>query len=122
MAFVGPVAVYQILTGKLWGLHPVFHISLLRKYEPRGDGVKPPPPIVVDEDDEYAIKPYFHIKFDEAQGSTLYAGGLRQQRRQLVERGGVKAQLEAFGSLQTAIWVTLICFYCLAVYFGTWWV
>ena len=50
VALVGPVAVHLALTGKLRGLHPVFHVSLLHRYKPGGDGVEPPPPIVVDED------------------------------------------------------------------------
>ena len=44
------------LTGKLRGLHLVFHISLLRRYEPSGDRVKPPPPIVADEEEVYDVK------------------------------------------------------------------
>ena len=35
-----------------------------------------PPPIVVDEEEEYEVmKPYFHTEFDEGPDSTLYAGG-----------------------------------------------
>ena len=56
MGLVGPVAVHLVLTKKLWGLHPAFHISLLRRYKPDGDGVKPLPPIVVDEEEEYEVK------------------------------------------------------------------
>ena len=56
VALVGPVAVCLVLTGKLRGLHPVFHISLLCRYKPGGDGVKPPPPIVADEEEEYEVK------------------------------------------------------------------
>ena len=56
VALVGPVAVCLALTRKLRGLHPVFHISLLRRYEPSGDGVEPPPPIVVDEEKEYEVE------------------------------------------------------------------
>ena len=48
VALVGPVAVHLALTRKLQGLHPVFHVSLLRRYKPGGDGVEPPPPIVVE--------------------------------------------------------------------------
>ena len=51
VALVGPVAVCLALTGKLWGLHLVFHISLLCRHKPVGDGVEPPPPIVVDEEE-----------------------------------------------------------------------
>ena len=53
VALVGPVAVCLVLTGKLQGLQPVFHISLLYRYEPGGDGAETPPPIVVDEEEEY---------------------------------------------------------------------
>ena len=56
VALVGPVAVRLALTRKLRGLHPVFHVSLLRRYEPSGDGVEPPPPIIVDEEEKYAVK------------------------------------------------------------------
>ena len=56
VALVGPVAVHLALTGKLWGLHLVFYISLLRRYKPSGDGAKPPPPIVVDEEEEYKVQ------------------------------------------------------------------
>ena len=45
VALEGPVVVCLELTGKLRGLHPVFHISLLRRYELGGDGVKPLPPL-----------------------------------------------------------------------------
>ena len=56
MALVGPVAVCLALTGKLRGLHPVFHVSLLHRYKPSGDGVESPPPIVVDEQEEYEFE------------------------------------------------------------------
>ena len=52
----GSVAVHLELTGKLWGLHPVFHVSLLCRYKLSGDGVEPPPPTVVDEEEEYKVK------------------------------------------------------------------
>ena len=55
VALVGPVAAHLMLTGKLWGLHLVFHISFLHRYEPGGDRVKPPPPIVVDEEEKYEV-------------------------------------------------------------------
>ena len=63
MALVGPVAVRLELTGKLRGLHPVFHVSLLRRYKPSGDGVEPPPPIVVDEEEEYEVKALLAHRF-----------------------------------------------------------
>ena len=56
VALVGPVAVCLALTGKLQGLHLVFHISLLCRYKPSGDGVKPQPPIKMDEKEEYEVE------------------------------------------------------------------
>ena len=56
VSLVGTVALCLALTGKLWGLHSVFHVSLLCRYKPGGDGFKPPPPIVVDEEEEYEFK------------------------------------------------------------------
>ena len=50
------MAVHLVLTGKPWGLHPVFYVFLLPRYKPGGDGVKPPPPIVMDEEEEYEVK------------------------------------------------------------------
>ena len=70
MALVGPVAVRLTLTGKLWGLHQVFHISLLHRYEPVGDGVKPSPPIIVDEEEEYEVKALFAHRVQ--QGTRQY--------------------------------------------------
>ena len=59
VALVSPVAVRLVLTGKLQGLHPVFHVSLLCRYEPSGDGVRTPPPIIADEEGEYKVKALF---------------------------------------------------------------
>ena len=56
VALVGPVAVHLVLTGKLQGLQLVFHTSLLCRYKPSGDGIEPPPPIVVDDQEEYKVK------------------------------------------------------------------
>ena len=56
LALVGPVAVCLALTRKLQGLHPVFHVSLLCRYKPCGAGVEPPPPIVVDKEEEYEVE------------------------------------------------------------------
>ena len=56
VAWVGPVAVHLVLTGKLQGLQLVFHISLICRYKPGGDEVKPPLPIVVDEEEEYEVE------------------------------------------------------------------
>ena len=50
---MGPVAVHLVLTGKLRGLHPDFHVSLLCRYKPSGDGVETLPPTVVDNEEEY---------------------------------------------------------------------
>ena len=44
------------LTRKLQGLHPVFNVPLLCKYKPGGDGVETPPPIVMDEEEEYKVE------------------------------------------------------------------
>ena len=57
VALMGPVAVRIALTRKLRGLHPVFHVSLLHRYEPGGDRLEPPPPIVADKEEEYEVKP-----------------------------------------------------------------
>ena len=55
------MAVHLVLTRKLWGVQLVFHISLLCRYKPSGDGVKPPPPIVMDKEEEYEVKaPLLH--------------------------------------------------------------
>ena len=59
VALVAPMAVHLALTGKLWGLYPVFHISLLHRYKPSGDGLEPPPPIVTYEEEEYEVKALF---------------------------------------------------------------
>ena len=59
------MAVCLVLTGKLWGLHPVFHVTLLCRYKPSGDGVEPPPPIVVDKQKNTRSKPYLHTEFNE---------------------------------------------------------
>ena len=56
VGLVGPVAVRLVLTGKLQGLHPVFHVFLLHRYKPGGDGVEPPPPVVVDKEEEYKVE------------------------------------------------------------------
>ena len=56
VGYVGLVAVHLVLTGKLWGLHPVFYVLLLRRYKPGGDEVEPPPPIVVDGEEEYEVE------------------------------------------------------------------
>ena len=70
VALVGLVAVCLALTGKLRGLHPVFFISLLLRYKPGGDRVKPPPPIVADEEKEYKVKAL--LSHQVQQGSRQY--------------------------------------------------
>ena len=55
VALVGPVAVHLALTGKLQGLHPVFHVSLLHRYKTGGNRAEAPPPIVVDEEEEHEV-------------------------------------------------------------------
>ena len=37
-------------------MHPVFHVSLLRRYHAGGDGVEPPEPVVVDDEDQYEVE------------------------------------------------------------------
>ena len=56
VALVGPVVVHLALTGKLWGLHLVFHVFSLCRYKPSGDWVEPPTPNVVDEEEEYEVE------------------------------------------------------------------
>ena len=56
VALVGPVAARLALTKKIRGLHLVFHISLLHKYKPGGDGIIPLPPIVLDKEEEYGVE------------------------------------------------------------------
>ena len=75
VALVGPVAECLVLTRKLWGLHLVFHVSLLRRCKPSGDGVEPSPPIVADEEENTRSRPYFHTEFNEGLDSTLYTAG-----------------------------------------------
>lgn len=56
IGLVGPVAVRLELSGKLRGVHPVFHISLVRRYTAGGDGVDPPDPVVIDDQVEYEVE------------------------------------------------------------------
>ena len=53
---VGPVACKLDLGSRLKGIHNVFYVSLLKKYEARGDGVTPPEPIVIDGDTEFEVE------------------------------------------------------------------
>ena len=52
---VGPVACKLRLNATLKGVHDVFHISLLCKYEHGGNGQEPPAPIVFDGHEEYEV-------------------------------------------------------------------
>ena len=70
VALVGPIAVCLLLTRKLQGLHPVFHVSLLCGYDPDGDGVEPPTPIIVDEEEEYKVKALLSLRV--RQGTRQY--------------------------------------------------
>ena len=56
VALVGPVVGHLALTGKLQGLHSVFHVSLIHRYEPGGDRLEPPPHIVADEEENYLVE------------------------------------------------------------------
>ena len=53
---VGPVACKLELGSRLKGVHDVYHVSLLKKYEAGGDGVTPPEPIVIDGDTEFEVE------------------------------------------------------------------
>ena len=53
---VGPVACKLELGSRLKGIHDVFHVSLLKKYEAGGDGETPPEPFVIDGDAEFENK------------------------------------------------------------------
>ena len=53
---VGPVACKLDLGTRLKGVHNAFHISLLRPYHTRGDGVSPPEPIVIDGTAEFEVE------------------------------------------------------------------
>ena len=53
---MGPVAVHLKLSGKLCGHHPVFHVSLLHKYLPGGDGVNLEALLIIEDVDEYEVE------------------------------------------------------------------
>ena len=53
---VEPVACKLELGSRLKGVHDVFHVSLLKKYEAGGDGETPPEPIVIDGDAEFKVE------------------------------------------------------------------
>ena len=48
-ACIGEVAYHLDLKGRLTRVHPVFHVSLLRRFVAGGDGVEPPEPIEVED-------------------------------------------------------------------------
>ena len=53
---VGPVACKLELGSRLKGVHNVFHVSLLRKYEAGEDEVTPTEPIVIDGATEFEVE------------------------------------------------------------------
>ena len=53
---VGPVACKLVLGSRLKGVHNLFHVLLLKKYEAGGDGVTPPEAIVIDGDTEFEVE------------------------------------------------------------------
>ena len=48
-ARIGQVAYRLDLKGQFTRVHPVFHVSLLRRFVAGGDGVEPPEPIEVED-------------------------------------------------------------------------
>ena len=48
-ARIGEVAYHLDLKGQFTRVHPVFHVSLLRRFVASGDGIKPPEPIEVED-------------------------------------------------------------------------
>ena len=52
----GPVTCQLELGSRLKGVHNVFHVSLLKKYEAGGDGVTPPEPIVIGGDTDFEVE------------------------------------------------------------------
>ena len=53
---VGPVAYKLDLGSRLKGVHNIFYVSLLKKYEAGGDGETPPEPIVINGDTEFEVE------------------------------------------------------------------
>ena len=52
----GPVACKLELGNRLEGVHNVFYVSFLKKYEAGGDGVTPPEPIVINVATEFEVE------------------------------------------------------------------
>ena len=48
-ARIGEVAYHLDLKGRFTRVHPVFHVSLLRRFVAGGNGVEPPEPIEVED-------------------------------------------------------------------------
>ena len=48
-ARIGEVAYRLDLKGRFTRVHPVFHVSLLRRFVAGGDGIEPPEPIEVED-------------------------------------------------------------------------
>ena len=48
-ARIGEVAYHLDLKGQFTRVHPVFHVSLLRRFVAGGDGIEPPEPIEVED-------------------------------------------------------------------------
>ena len=52
----GPVA-YRLELPRQWGhVHPVFHVSLLRRYQPGGEEDVIPNPVVIGEQEEHEVE------------------------------------------------------------------
>ena len=53
---MGKTAYRLDLQGRFSGVHPVFHVSLLRRHTPGGASAEPPAPIEVDGTDEFEVE------------------------------------------------------------------
>lgn len=66
LRFVGPFQTYRLeLPPNLANVHPIFHVSMLRKYERDSSHVIDNLDLVVDEDVSYAVKPMRILDRDE---------------------------------------------------------
>ena len=75
--YIGPFPVVQVISQVAYKLdlpreysklHPVFHMSLLKRFvtnpeEYQGRTVIPPPPIIIDQEEEFKIKQILNKKF-----------------------------------------------------------